>query len=108
MVRIGIIGSGNTIGIAQNHIGAYKCCPDAVITAVYDILDGRAQNYIDKFELKDAKACAGLEELFGLCDAVSICTPNCTHVDLSVQALKAGKHVLCEKPFAPSSPAKWQ
>lgn len=102
MVRIGIIGSGNTIGIAQNHIGAYKCCPDAVITAVYDILDGRAQNYIDKFELKDAKACASLEELFGLCDAVSICTPNCTHVDLSVQALKAGKHVLCEKPFAPS------
>ena len=102
MVRIGTIASGNPIGIAQNHIGAYKCCPDAVITAVYDILDGRAQNYIDKFELKDAKACASLEELFGLCDAVSICTPNCTHVDLSVQALKAGKHVLCEKPFAPS------
>ena len=72
MVRIGIIGSGNTIGIAQNHIAAYKCCADAVITAVYDLLDGRAQNYIDKLELKDAKACASLEELFSLCDAVSI------------------------------------
>ena len=102
MVRIGIIGSGNTIGIAQNHIAAYKCCQDAVITAVYDILDGRAQRYIDKLELKEAKACASLEELFSLCDAVSICTPNCTHGDLSVAALKAGKHVLCEKPFAPA------
>ena len=53
MVRIGIIGSGNTIGIAQNHVNAYKHCKDAQITAVYDILDGRAQSYIDKFELAD-------------------------------------------------------
>ncbi len=101
MVKIGIIGTGNTIGIAQNHIKAYKCCKDAVITAVYDLLDGRAQSYIDKFELSEAKACQSLEELFSLCDAVSICTPNSTHVDLTVEALRAGKHVLCEKPFAP-------
>lgn len=103
MVRIGIIGVGNTIGIAGFHIRSYKLCEDAVITAVYDILPERAQNYIDKFELKDAEVCKNEQEVFEKCDAVSICTPNATHVELAVAALKAGCHVLCEKPFAPSA-----
>ncbi len=102
MVKIGIIGCGSTIGIARNHINAYKCCPDAKITAIYDLLDGRAQGYIDQMGLTDAIACKSLEELFSLCDAVSVCTPNCEHVPLTIAALKAGKHVLCEKPFAPT------
>ncbi|PNV61371.1 gfo/Idh/MocA family oxidoreductase [Clostridium sp. chh4-2] len=102
MIRIGIIGVGNTIGIAGFHIRSYKLCEDAVITAVYDILPERAQNYIDKFELKDAKVCQSEQEVFENCDAVSICTPNATHVELAVAALKAGCHVLCEKPFAPT------
>lgn len=102
MVKIGIIGAGSTIGIARNHIQSYLYCPDAQITAVYDLLPGRAQGYIDQFGLKDARACASLDELFGLCDAVSVCTPNATHVELTTAALKAGKHVLCEKPFAPT------
>lgn len=102
MIRIGIIGTGYTIGIAGNHIKAYQCCPDAQITAVYDLLPGRAEKYIKDFGLNDAKACGSLEEVFGLCDAVSICTPNATHVELAVEALKAGRHVLCEKPFAPT------
>lgn len=100
MIRVGIIGAGFTIGIARNHIKAYLCCPDAQITAVYDLLPGRAEKYIGDLGLKDAKACKSTEELFDLCDAVSICTPNATHVELVVAALKAGCHVLSEKPFA--------
>ena len=103
MIKIGIIGTGNTIGIAGMHINAYKLCPDAVITAVYDILPGRAQSYIDQYELKDAVVCKNEQEVFEKCDAVSICTPNATHVELAVAALKAGCHVLCEKPFAPTA-----
>ncbi|MFR1831537.1 MAG: Gfo/Idh/MocA family protein [Lachnospiraceae bacterium] len=103
MIRVGIIGCGSTIGIAKEHIRAYKRLPQVEITAMYDLLPKRAENYIKEFELEDCcKACSSLEELLSLVDAVSICTPNSTHTELSVSCLKAGKHVLCEKPFAPT------
>lgn len=103
MIRIGIIGCGDTIGIAKEHIRAYLRIPQAEITAMYDLLPGRAAGYIEEFHLNDScKACGSLDELLSLVDAVSICTPNSTHTELSVACLKAGKHVLCEKPFAPT------
>lgn len=103
MVKIGIIGCGDTIGIAKLHIQAYQRIAEAEITALYDILPGRAQKYADELSLgENCKVCTSLEELLECVDAVSICTPNATHVDLVVTALKAGKHVLCEKPFAPT------
>lgn len=103
MIRIGIIGCGETIGIAKEHIRAYKRIPQVEITAMYDLLPDRAEKYINDFELSDhCRACSSLEELLELTDAVSICTPNATHTELSVACLKAGKHVLCEKPFAPT------
>ena len=73
MIRIGIIGCGSTIGIAKNHIQAYLCCRDAVITALYDLEPERAESYIAQFGLTEAKACRSLEELLESCDAVSIC-----------------------------------
>ena len=94
MVRVGIVGVGNTIGIAGNHIDGYLRVPEAKITAVYDIIRERAAGYIEKFGLEGAKACESYEELLDLVDAVSICTPNASHIELTVQALKAGKHVL--------------
>lgn len=99
MVRVGIVGVGNTIGIAGHHIEGYLRVPEAKITAVYDIIRERAGGYIEKYGLTEAGACGSYEELLELVDAVSICTPNASHIDLTVQALKAGKHVLCEKPF---------
>jgi predicted dehydrogenase len=106
ITRIGIVGVGNTIGIAQQHVEAYLRLSDqAVITAVHDIIPGRAQEYIDRYGLSAAIDCATYEELLDRVDAVSVCTPNATHVPLTVQALRAGKHVLCEKPFATDAAA---
>ncbi len=99
MIRIGIVGLGDTIGIAKMHIKGYLCHQDkAVITALYDIIPGRAEKYKEKFGLT-AKICGSYEEMLEEADAVSICTPNAVHISMAVEALKKGKHVLCEKPF---------
>lgn len=99
MVRIGIVGAGYTVGISNEHAKAFKLLPGAAIEAVYDILPGRGEDFVKRHELSKAKVCASYEELLDAVDAVCVCTPNATHITLTVQALKAGKHVLCEKPF---------
>ncbi|MFK0240753.1 Gfo/Idh/MocA family protein [Microbacterium sp. NPDC090281] len=48
----------------------------------------------------DAKALLEAADI----DVVHICTPNATHADLALQALNAGKHVVCEKPLATTAP----
>ena len=103
MIRVGIIGLGDTIGIARSHIKAYRLMEDVKVAALYDILPGRAQGYKDSLGLEDAFVCDSVEELLAQVDAVTICTPNASHIDLTVRALNAGKHVLCEKPFAPQA-----
>lgn len=100
MIKVGIVGCGTTIGIAKRHVKGFLQIQEAKITAMYDILSERAEAYVEEFGLRGScKVCGTLEELYPLVDAVVICTPNATHSDLAVSALKAGKHVLCEKPF---------
>ena len=104
MVRIGIAGLGDHIGIAAMHIDGYLRQKDkCVITALYDIIPGQGEKYKERFNLSEAEVCSSYEELLSKCDALSICTPNVAHVPLIVEALKAGKHVLCEKPFSTDS-----
>ena len=97
MIRVGILGCGK---IAQvRHIPEYLANPDAEIRGFYDIDLGRAQEMAAKF---GGKAYETPEALLAdpEIDAVSICAINHAHAALSIQALKAGKHVLCEKPMA--------
>lgn len=97
MIGIGIIGCGK---IAQvRHIPEYIDNPDAQIVAYYDFNFGRAKELADKF---GGKAYDSLEALLAdeSVDAVSVCVANTAHCSVTVQALKAGKHVLCEKPMA--------
>ncbi|WP_226527461.1 Gfo/Idh/MocA family protein [Metabacillus niabensis] len=97
-IQIGIIGSG---GIAAAHARAYKKMPDVKIVAVADVIPGKAKEFIEKLELKDAKAFDDHRELLQLdLDGVSICTPNVAHHPTTVDSLSAGKHVLVEKPMA--------
>ena len=97
MIGVGIIGCGR---IAQErHLPEYQENPNAVIIGVYDVNMDRAREIAEKYS---AKAYSSYEELLKdpKIDAVSVCSANSTHAEISVAALNAGKHVLCEKPMA--------
>ena len=97
MVRIGVIGCGK---IAQvRHIPEYEANPAAEVVALYDANLERARALAAEH---GCRACETLEELLAAddVDAVSVCTSNNTHAEITVAALRAGKHVLCEKPMA--------
>ncbi|MDO4337076.1 MAG: Gfo/Idh/MocA family oxidoreductase [Eubacteriales bacterium] len=97
MVKIGIIGCGK---IAQiRHIPEYIQNPDAKIIGFYDLNRERAGKLAARY---GAAAYDSVEELLadpGI-DAVSVCTANHAHGPITIAALRAGKHVLCEKPMA--------
>ena len=96
---IGIIGSG---AIAQEcHIPGYQTMPDKCeVLAVADINPDATKNAAEKFSVPyqflDYRELLAMPEI----DAVSVSTPNLLHKQPTIDALKAGKHVLCEKPMA--------
>jgi len=96
--KVAVIGCG-TIARKQ-HIPNYAKHPLAEIKYVVDsrieLAEEMAGTFNVPFALADYKAVLKDDEV----DAVSICTPNDTHAPLSIEFLKAGKHVLCEKPAA--------
>lgn len=102
-LKIGIIGSG---GIAQGaHMPGYASIPDLCeMVAVCDLNAESAQKAADKFGItqiySDYKELLADPEI----DAVSITTPNKFHKQPTIDALTAGKHVLCEKPLAMNGP----
>ncbi|MCM2535027.1 Gfo/Idh/MocA family oxidoreductase [Neobacillus pocheonensis] len=97
-VRIGIIGSG---GIAGKHVEAYKKMSDVEVVAIADVIPGKADEFIKKFELKGAQGFDNYRSLLELnLDGVSICTPNNSHHSISIDSLQSEKHVLVEKPMA--------
>ncbi|HVL38961.1 MAG TPA: Gfo/Idh/MocA family oxidoreductase [Fimbriimonadaceae bacterium] len=97
-LKIGIIGSG---GIAQNaHMKGYASIPELCeMVAVCDVNPETAKTAAQKFSV--GKTYSDYGELLRdpEIDAVSVATPNKYHLQPTVDALRAGKHVLCEKPL---------
>ncbi|MGM0841332.1 MAG: Gfo/Idh/MocA family protein [Bacillota bacterium] len=99
-LKIGVIGCGS---IAQHrHLPEYANNENVEVVAVCDIVEERAWKVADAV---GAKAYTNYKELLANAEveAVSVCTPNYLHAPISIDALNAGKHVLCEKPMATSS-----
>lgn len=93
-MKVAIVGFG-TAGAAR--VSAYRSITGADLCAVVDPVPARRECAVEEFGLS---AFASLQELIGKVDAVDICSPPAFHLELSLAALEAGMHVICEKPVA--------
>lgn len=98
-IKVGVIGCGS---IAKyRHLPEYAANKKVELVAVCDINEARADEFSSEYNAKafyDYKSMLAEADI----DAVSVCTPNYLHATITIAALNAGKHVLCEKPMATS------
>lgn len=96
MIRVAILGAG----IGAEHLAGYLALPELFEVAVICDLDlGRARSIAGGLKVSDdADAAINAPDI----DLIDICLPPHLHVPMSLKALAAGKHVICEKPLATS------
>jgi UDP-N-acetyl-2-amino-2-deoxyglucuronate dehydrogenase len=94
-IRFAIIGCGR---IAQRH--ATQIRNKGELVAVCDIVKEKANELAARYGVRAWYHVDDLLKAEKEIDVVSVCTPNGLHAEHSVKALKAGFHVLCEKPMA--------
>lgn len=100
IVKIGIIGCG---GIANGkHLPALKKLPNVQMVAFCDIIKEKAEQAAKAYGTPDAKVFTDYHDILKMDDieVVHVLTPNRSHSFITVDALEAGKHVMCEKPMA--------
>jgi len=98
MVGIGLIGAGR---IARVHAKAYANVAGARLLAVADVVPEAADSLAETFHLD---AYYDYQELLARpdIDGVVIAVPTPSHAQVAVDAARAGKHVFCQKPIAPT------
>ena len=97
-LKVGIIGTG---WIAEAHVESYLRQPDVEIVALADLIDGKAEAFARRYGLEAARCYPDHASMLAAetLDAVSVCTYNVTHAECTIDALRAGVHVLLEKPM---------
>ncbi|MFB5679037.1 Gfo/Idh/MocA family protein [Paenibacillus terreus] len=99
-VKIAIVGCG---GIANGkHMPSLAKQANAEMIAFCDIIKERAEKAAAEYGAEGAKVYDDYNEMLkdGGFDVVHVCTPNDSHSEITVAALEAGNHVMCEKPMA--------
>ncbi|MCX6992736.1 MAG: Gfo/Idh/MocA family oxidoreductase [Kiritimatiellaeota bacterium] len=96
-IRIGIIGCGV---IAPGHLASYRKLADVELAWACDLVEAKARQMAAEYNIArittDFRKVLQDKSVTG----VSICTDHASHAPLTVAALKAGKHVLCEKALS--------
>lgn len=94
MLKIGIVGVGH---LGKFHLNNWLEIPDVEVVGFMDPDDKNAQEVIEKYQIQrfsDSLA------FLNLCDAIDVVTPTNYHFEWCEKAIKMGKHVFVEKPFA--------
>ncbi len=101
-LKVGIIGCG---GIANGkHLPALSKISEVEMVAFCDLIEERAQKAKEQYGTEDAKVFTDYKEMLKEdLDVVHVLTPNAAHAELTIAALHAGNHVMCEKPMAKTS-----
>jgi len=103
MLKAAVVGCG---GIANGkHIPAIKKIKDVEIVALCDIKPESLESTAKDHGLENAKKYADYNEMLKSekLDIVYVLTPNSSHAPISIAAMEAGCHVMCEKPMAKTS-----
>ncbi len=98
--KVGIIGCGGIAG--AKHLPALANVEEVEIVAFCDIVEERAIEAKKKFGTDSSIVYTDYKKLLedSSIDTIHVCTPNKSHAPITIDALNAGKHVMCEKPMA--------
>lgn len=98
-IRIGLVGTG---GIGNHHAKTYEPIEGVELVAVCDVVKSKANDFAERWGVPKKNVFTSYNKMLEMdeIDTVSVCTFNQAHRRPTVAALKAGKHVLCEKPMA--------
>ncbi len=96
-VKLAVIGTG---GMANWHAENFLKNPACRIVAACDVDEARAKAFAEKHKIPQSFSSTEALLAGADFDAVTIVTPDAFHAPVSLSCLKAGKHVLCEKPLA--------
>src|SRR5512139_2481400 len=95
IIRCGFIANGK-------HLPSLARQEEVEVVAFCDIIIERAQESAKNFGTPDAMVRLDYRDVLARedIDIIHVCTPNSSHAEITIAALKAGKHVMCEKPMA--------
>jgi predicted dehydrogenase len=99
--RILMLGTG---AMARAHAERFSLMPGCQLVAAVDANDERARDFAEAFRIPTAFGSLADAIAWGEFDAVVNATPDGVHKPTTLDLLAAGKHVLCEKPLAPTFP----
>lgn len=95
-VKVGVVGVGV---MGEHHARIYSTLKEAKLIGVLDFDQARSNEVAAKY---NCRSFSSLDELLPLVEALTIASPTSTHYQVGLSCLKAGKHILIEKPLASS------